>query len=76
LGLTVVTAVGPTATTAGAVRFQEGTHSSLLNPDPDADLDPENLAAFVEMQAQVALWVASIATAATVTITDGSVIAP
>ncbi|MFT7485630.1 MAG: hypothetical protein ACI9F9_001480 [Candidatus Paceibacteria bacterium] len=74
LGLTVLTAT--TATNAGAVGFSEGTHSSLLDPNPDMDADAENLAAFIEMQTQVASWLASIAGAPTVTITDGTVIAP
>ncbi len=74
LGLTVVTTT--TATSLGATRFQEGTHASLLLPDPGMDLDPANLAAFLEMQNQVADWLTSIATTPTVTISDGSVIAP
>lgn len=74
LGLSVVTTSGPS--TAAAVRFSEGTHSSLLNPDPAMDADPATLAAFLEMQTQVASWLASISGGATVTITDGTVIAP
>lgn len=74
LGLTVVNTT--TATGLGATRFQEGVHGSLLLPDPAMDMDPANLAAFLEMQNQVADWLTSIATTPTVTITDGSVIVP
>jgi len=74
LGLTAVTTTTPTS--LGATRFQEGTHGSLLLPDPAMDMDPANLAAFLEMQNQVADWLSSIATTPTITITDPSVIAP
>lgn len=74
LGLSQVTAT--TATSAAVVRFSEGVHSSLLDPDPAGDGDAENLAAFQEMQEQVALWLTSIATSPTVTISDASVIVP
>ncbi|MFT7667464.1 MAG: pimeloyl-ACP methyl ester carboxylesterase [Planctomycetota bacterium] len=74
MGLTAVTVT--TATTAAVVRFSEGTHSSLLDPDPDLDSDPENLSAFVEIQSEIAAWVADISMTPTVTITDTTVIAP
>jgi pimeloyl-ACP methyl ester carboxylesterase len=53
-----------------AVRFKEGTHSSLLDPGST----PSEFAAFVELQLQVALWLSSIDTTPSVTITDTSVI--
>jgi len=78
LGLETVSSDVPTmmASDAAVVRFSEGTHSSLLVVDPGALSDPAEAAAAVEMQLQVTLWLASIATAATVTITDPSVVAP
>ena len=76
LGLSQITAVGTTPTTAAVVRFSEGTHSSLLDPDPASDGDTENLLAYLEMQSEVATWIASISTTPAVTITTASVIAP
>ncbi|MCB9915350.1 MAG: hypothetical protein H6828_09395 [Planctomycetes bacterium] len=64
LDLSVVSAT--TVTPAAAVRFWEGTHASLLNPDPDGDLDPQNLVATVEMQAEVVGWILAAGTQVTV----------
>ncbi len=74
LGLASVTTT--TATSAAVVRFSEGTHRSLLDPDPEGDSDPENLKAYLEMQVQIPAWLASIPTTPTVTISDPDVIAP
>lgn len=76
MGLTQISTVGTTASSSAVVRFQEGTHSSLLDPDPDDDGDIENFLAYLEMQAEVAFWINSISTTPAVTITSGSVIAP
>jgi dienelactone hydrolase len=75
MGLTQISVVGTTPTSAAVVRLSEGAHSSLLNPDPDDDGDIENLLAWLEMQSEVAYWLASISTTPAVTITSGSVIA-
>lgn len=54
---------------SGAVRFIEGTHGSLISP---GDGDPAELAAYLEMQTQVATFAATSGT--TIQITDGTVI--
>lgn len=76
MGLTQISAVGTTPSTAALVRFSEGTHNSLRDPDPELDMDAENQLAFTEMSAEIAAWVASISTIPAVTISTGSVIAP
>ena len=54
---------------SGAVRFIEGTHASLISP---GDGDPAELAAYLEMQTQMATFAATSGT--TIQITDGTVI--
>ena len=75
LGLTSVGTAGANAESLAAVRFIEGEHGSLLDPDPEADgLSGPTFDTFVEMQQQVAVWFSSIATAPVVNIADDSVV--
>ncbi len=75
LGLTSVGAAGDTAASKAVVRFIEGTHGSLLDPDPEGDgLSGPTFDAFVEMQRQVASWLASISLTPTVSVADDSVV--
>ncbi|NQZ91060.1 MAG: lipase [Moritella sp.] len=62
--------------TKGAVRFEKGHHSSLINPLAVENVTAgDEFAATLEMQAQVATF-ASGATAGQMTVTDGSVLKP
>lgn len=75
LGLTSVGTAGANAESQAAVRFIEGTHGSLLDPDPEGDgLSGPTFDTFAEMQQQVAVWLSSIATTPVVNIADDSVV--
>ena len=77
MGLTAVS-TGTVVTTTGAVRFDQGGHSSLLTPTPDIDgdgvdeVDATLTAANAEMQAEIADWLDDAGSQ--VTITDDTVV--
>ncbi len=66
MGILAAPVTTTTTTGAALVRFWEGTHSSLLDPDPDLDANPLNATANAEMQAQVMSWLLSGGTQITV----------
>jgi pimeloyl-ACP methyl ester carboxylesterase len=75
MGLTSVGAAGSNPVSKAAVRFIEGVHGSLLDPDPEGDgFTSPTFEVFAEMQIQVSNWVASIATVPTVIIGDDSLV--